>query len=153
MTPDETLALTRSLMDQHGLFHWTAKLDGGKTRFGLCSYDRQTISVSRHLAAINPESEIRNTILHEIAHALVGPGHNHGPVWKAKAREIGAIPSATHIAKAAPPKYLGHCPTPGCDTVAKAYRRHRTPKACSKCCIAYANGKYDARFQIVWTAV
>lgn len=37
-------------------------------------------------------SLIRDTILHEIAHALVGPNHCHDLVWKAKCLEIGATP-------------------------------------------------------------
>ena len=32
--------------------------------------------------------EIKNTVLHEIAHALT-PGHNHDHVWQAKAVSIG----------------------------------------------------------------
>ena len=38
--------------------------------------------------------EVRDTILHEIAHALVGPGHGHDAVWKAKCVEVGAKPEA-----------------------------------------------------------
>jgi len=34
---------------------------------------------------------VRDTLLHEIAHALVGTAHGHDEVWKAKCLEIGAI--------------------------------------------------------------
>ena len=32
---------------------------------------------------------MKNTLLHEIAHALAGHEHNHDEVWKATARSIG----------------------------------------------------------------
>ena len=47
------------------------------------------IKLSRHLVALNSETEIRQTMLHEIAHALVGAGHGHDAVWRRKAIEIG----------------------------------------------------------------
>ena len=39
-------------------------------------------------------AEIRDTVLHEIAHALVGPEARHGPEWKAIAKRLGATPRA-----------------------------------------------------------
>ena len=36
------------------------------------------------------------SLLHEIAHALVGRKHNHDAEWKAKAREIGCTGERTH---------------------------------------------------------
>ena len=35
------------------------------------------------------EENVKNTLLHEIAHALAGHEHNHDEVWKATARSIG----------------------------------------------------------------
>jgi SNF2 family DNA or RNA helicase len=35
------------------------------------------------------DAELINTIRHEVAHAIVGPGHGHNEVWADKAREIG----------------------------------------------------------------
>ena len=36
------------------------------------------------------EAEVRETILHEIAHARVGASHGHDAVWQAEARRIGS---------------------------------------------------------------
>jgi hypothetical protein len=33
--------------------------------------------------------DIKNTILHEIAHAIVGENHGHRQVWQEKAIELG----------------------------------------------------------------
>jgi len=47
------------------------------------------IKLSRYLVALNDENEIRQTMLHEIAHFIVGAGHGHDAVWRRKAIEIG----------------------------------------------------------------
>lgn len=41
-----------------------------------------------------PGAERRNTLLHEIAHALCPKGEHHGVEWKATARRIGANPKS-----------------------------------------------------------
>jgi predicted SprT family Zn-dependent metalloprotease len=86
----------RSLVNElFGTFHlqgWSFKLNRRRREMGLCSYDASTIALSIHFIELNDWDAIRDTLLHEIAHALVGPGHGHGPVWKSKAREIGAQP-------------------------------------------------------------
>ncbi len=81
--------LCRELMTQHGMGpEWKVKqLNSKKTR-GHCNIRSKVIGLSKHLLANDPESSVRNTILHEIAHALT-PGHHHDAVWKAKALEIG----------------------------------------------------------------
>ncbi|NBT51009.1 MAG: hypothetical protein EBT12_05555, partial [Marivivens sp.] len=62
--------------------------DDAKTRFGQCRYTPKEISLSRPLTKANDEEQVRDTILHEIAHALT-PGEGHGNVWKKVAIKIG----------------------------------------------------------------
>ena len=69
------LKLGRELMASHGLGDWVLNLDRARTRAGACRPARREISLSAHLTRLHPEMEVRDTILHEIAHALVGPGH------------------------------------------------------------------------------
>jgi predicted SprT family Zn-dependent metalloprotease len=83
---------TRRLMNAHGLRGWRLKVDNAKKRFGQCCYSTQTISIAQRHYEVSPWSEVLDTVLHEIAHALVGPGHGHDRVWKAKCVEIGANP-------------------------------------------------------------
>ncbi len=84
----------RRLMDEHGLTDWTfAFLESGR-RLGDCRYRDRVIRVGRAHALEGNDAQIRDTVLHEIAHALAGPGAGHGPVWKAIARRIGARPKA-----------------------------------------------------------
>jgi len=91
-------ALARGLMTKHGLSSrgWSFKFDNAKNRLGLCNFSTTTISVSRYMAGAANEEELTQIMLHEIAHALLADVRNnrggrvgHGPLWKAKAKEIG----------------------------------------------------------------
>ena len=89
MKLDEAKSLTLTLMSQHNLTEWSFKFDNAKRRFGSCDSRLKEITLSKHLVLINDENRVKNTILHEIAHALVGCKHHHDNVWKQKALEIG----------------------------------------------------------------
>ena len=47
------------------------------------------ICLSKHHIESGSENDIIETILHEIAHALIGSGHGHNNVWRNKAMSIG----------------------------------------------------------------
>jgi len=125
------------LMAKHNLHYpWVFKLDRAKRRAGRCTHYKKVISLSYHHVILNNDEEITDTILHEIAHALAGPGVHHGPKWKAIARQIGARPERCYDAdKVTMPKgkYEATCPT-----CKKTFHKHRRPKAgriryCAKC--------------------
>jgi len=82
-------ALATQLMREHGLGHWVFAFDRAKARAGACRPGRLMISLSAPLTLLHEEDDVRDTILHEIAHALVGPHHHHDQVWRAKALELG----------------------------------------------------------------
>jgi predicted SprT family Zn-dependent metalloprotease len=86
--------LAKQLMTQHGLTQqgWRFEFDYAKRRFGVCKYGPKVIGLSRPLTDANDVLRVKDTILHEIAHALVGVGHGHDSVWKRKCVEIGAKP-------------------------------------------------------------
>lgn len=86
--------LAVGLMRQHGLNGWTFEFDNAKRRAGVCRYRCKVISLSRHYVRLNADNyeDIRDTILHEIAHAIAGFKAAHGPAWKAVCRRIGAKP-------------------------------------------------------------
>jgi predicted SprT family Zn-dependent metalloprotease len=114
-------ALALRLMVQHGLGHWAFGFDRARTRLGSCQYIRNVltgatrdhkITLTRYIASA-PTWQIRDTILHEIAHAIDVERRgtsDHGPTWKAICREIGADPSRTADCEIeAPAKWTLRC--------------------------------------------
>lgn len=87
-------AMARRTMDAHGLADWTLAFVESGRRLGDCSFRDRVIRIARGHALDGSDEQIRDTVLHEIAHALAGPLAGHGPLWKAAARRIGATPRA-----------------------------------------------------------
>ncbi|MDH3981663.1 MAG: SprT-like domain-containing protein [Kiritimatiellaceae bacterium] len=106
---EAVLHLALNLMTHHNLKHWHFKLDHSTRRAGCCSYREKTISIAFDLARTADECAIRDTILHEIAHALVGKKHNHNAIWKTKAKEIGCSGERTHRLQFSPPRWKVTC--------------------------------------------
>ena len=90
MDRTEALKHARVELDSLGLNDWELAIDARPIRrLGQTRYASRTIGLSAKYVALNPWNEIRVTVRHESAHALVGAGCGHGPIWKAKARELG----------------------------------------------------------------
>lgn len=85
MRLDEAHHMGRDLMRRYGLGEWRLTFTRAKRQAGVCRPDRKEIGLSSVLTQLHPEAEVRDTVLHEIAHALVGPTHGHDEVWRAKA--------------------------------------------------------------------
>ena len=129
--------LARSLMDRHGLFDsgWRFRWGSAKRQIGSVRIRQQTsrqtarrvttktLTLSRPLVRSNSEAEVRDTILHEIAHALAGPENGHNAVWKRVCRRIGAKPQrlAGEGVNGIKPRYLVTCGRCG----RELGRRHR----------------------------
>ena len=63
---------------------------------GLCSFKKRHITISEKFLEFVDYSQVKNTILHEIAHALDFEDRgtsDHGQQWKRIARVIGCDPS------------------------------------------------------------
>lgn len=80
------------LLADHGLNEWSFAINRCKRQMGCCRFDTKVIELSWHFVERNTSDLIRETLLHEIAHALVGPGHGHDAVWKAMCLRVGAKP-------------------------------------------------------------
>lgn len=102
--------LAVTTLAQYGLLEkgWKVAWDNGKRRAGACHYGTRTISLSRHILPLASDEEIRETILHEVAHALM-PGHSHDAAWTAKLREMGGTGKRTHSMETPEGRYEVHC--------------------------------------------
>jgi predicted SprT family Zn-dependent metalloprotease len=144
----ETMA--QRLITEHLDARWTFGWDNAKTRLGACHHRNHTITLSKHFTALNNEDETRDTVLHEIAHALT-PGANHGPAWRAAAVRIGARPLARADGRSLvkpTPTWVAECPR--CAATLWRYRRATTPVACARCCNRHNGGRFDRRFVLTW---
>jgi len=103
------LNTARELMVKHGLTAWRFRLDHSTRRAGCCNFNNRTLSLAFDLAHAGTDADIIDTILHEIAHALVGKNHNHDAAWRAKAREIGCSGERTHTLQFSPPRWSVTC--------------------------------------------
>lgn len=140
--------MARKLMLDHGLYGWNFKWDNAARRFGQCNYSTATISMSRKLTVQRTEDAVRNTILHEIAHALT-PGAGHGPRWRAKALAIGCNGKrCSDDPVEVKPNWIGKCPNG--HTAGTRLRRpsaKAAPRSCGKC-----SPVFDKRYLIRWVA-
>lgn len=145
--------LARTLMNQHGLGHWIFEFSRAERINGDCSHHHQRIRLSRHYVQLNSEELVRDTILHEIAHALVGPGHGHDHAWKRKCVEIGARPvrckDAAEI-NTVPARWIGTCPNCGTESHMLRLTEKAKRSACKRCCQRLNFGRFDSRFLFRW---
>lgn len=79
------------LMTKHGLIEqgWSWKLDRGITRLGVTIHSRKHIGISANMVDLSPAEYVKETILHEIAHALSHPSAGHGASWQRLVERIG----------------------------------------------------------------
>lgn len=112
---------------------WSFGFDLAPSRAGVCRYAERRIELSVSYCLAATRAEIEDTVLHEIAHAIVGPRHNHDAVWKAQARAIGCAGERCHRVQHSTPRWVGEC---GCgqqwfrQTLQRRIMRNR---ACGKC--------------------
>ena len=106
---------------------WTYGFNNNKRRGGVTKYTSKTIYISNYyiFSETTTKKDIKNTILHEIAHALSPIGSHHNHIWKRKALEIGCNGERClrqGFMKDKDFKYIYKC-SQGCQ-----YKRHRTTK-------------------------
>src|SRR6266849_4598630 len=121
---EEILRFASGLLSAHGLHDWSFAFNRRKQEMGLCYFGSKCIELSVHFIERNDDEVIRDTLLHEIAHALVVPGHGHGPCWKQKCLEIGARPERLCFDVNMPEgRWQATCGSCG-----MLHHRHRRPK-------------------------
>lgn len=147
MILEDAQRLAEMLMAEHGLTAagWTFGFSNATRAAGSCqerSYNATSgtvktvkrIKLSRHFVSAADSALVRETILHEIAHALVGPVEGHGPRWQTKVLELGGSSDRTCLIDLdIPGKWVGTCP--GCGHVWQLYRAPKGNKECRACAL------------------
>lgn len=148
--------MAAELMEQHGVAGWelvigSSREDAGGIQFrkvrGRWDGKPGTLRLSGPLMSLWAEDHQRDTILHEIAHALC-PDDYHGPLWRYHAARIGANPTP-YWGEAGEQRidrdWIGTCP--GGHTHQNHRRKPTKVWSCTQC---NPDG-FDERFIITWT--
>jgi hypothetical protein len=147
MTKNEILFLANNLMRQHiELNSWRFSFNKLKRCFGTCDYNIRTIFLSEYLCYKMTNEAIKDTLVHEIAHALT-MGHGHDNVWRKKCIELGGNGNVkSSISKSfingaiLESKYTLKCPC--CDNKVFVHRLPKKSRSCGKCDPIRYNEKY-----------
>ncbi len=137
--------LATTLMHRHGLGDWAFDFDRARTRAGSCRYARRAITLSRPLTLLHEPDVVRDTVLHEIGHALTGPGHGHDAEWRRVVTGLGGSPARCLPADAPqlPARWVGTCPA------GHERRAHRRPTRVSSCPVC--SPAFDPDAVYTWT--
>lgn len=156
MKIEKAIELCKKELELNGLGEWLVITNNSKKVAGSCSYpdkysyypNRGTIELSRMVIPIMKDEGVIDTIRHEIAHALVGPGHKHDDVWEIVCISIGGSsnrhwgnddmavdPETTY-------KWVGICPS---GHKHFAHRRGSNKVSCGKC-----SNKFNIEHLIDW---
>ncbi len=127
----------QELMAEHGLIGWKLEITRSVGYAGQTDFGARTIALSGPHTQNHTETEVEDTILHEIAHALVGYQAAHGPKWQAMARKLGATPKA-HMTIEGPSlretlaPWVGRC-SAGHESPYRFFRKPKKRYGCRQC--------------------
>lgn len=135
--PAIVVALAKEIMDSYPtLKDWKFKLNSNKARLGVCRHNKKSIELSKYFIRVNDKSMVKKVILHELAHALIGVSHGHGPVFKKKCIELGITGEyAEQDVKMPDYIYNWHVVCEGCGFINKFVKKPNIERfmGCSKC--------------------
>lgn len=133
------------LMHQYNLLEtgWQFYFNDNRSRLGVCKEYNKSIELSIWHVNNSPFESVKNTLLHEIAHAIVGCRNQHNNVWRNKAIEIGCNGERCGHMNA-PYKYTAVCNN--CEKTFQVNKRGN--KACGYCCKRLNSGRYAEEFKL-----
>src|SRR5205814_8699860 len=97
----------------HQLEGWSFQFDHATKRAGCGNDQTRVISLAHAYARYAGDEAIDDTLLHEVAHALVGQAHGHDQVWQATAVALGCAGQRCHDVQFTPPRYIVTCDNAG----------------------------------------
>ena len=157
MTIELAILVAKKLMSNHTeLKIWKATFNNRKRAFGVCNYTKNQIELSSILIPAMSDKAVKDTIIHEISHALTH-GHGHDDVWRSKCIELGGDgkrcggsekyeegKEGREVLFEKISKYTLTCPCCG----AKSFKNRKSTRA-SSC--ANHGGVYDVKYKLIVT--
>ena len=135
----ETAEYAERLLGEYNLTKtgWKFRFSLAKRAVGMCCYREKEIHMSLNHLGYMKIFDVKDTLLHEIAHALavlkVGwEGKGHGPVWRNIAREIGYSGDRLYYGPYIP-KWKSLCPCGAAYYRNKLIKQMRYHSLCSNC--------------------
>ena len=142
MLKESAVDLSYSLLNDYNLYNWNVIVSNRpKRRLGQCRYNTREIILSSWIFTHCPE-QVEDTVRHEVAHAVVGPGKGHKDVWKRMAVELGASPKACvqlNPDQMLPKKWCTKCSS--CNDITKMSYRRRSERVLNRRCCRKCKGK------------
>jgi predicted SprT family Zn-dependent metalloprotease len=136
--------LAWQLLREHKLKDWTYQTNTRKRTLGLCFSQYKRIELSIYFIEHNTPEVVRETLLHEIAHAIVGSDQGHNAVWMEMAEKLGVTPRRKSAAAIMPPgPWQATCR--GCN---RLFSKHRKPKYISGNSCAICGPKIGRLFYV-----
>ncbi len=133
--------------EKWSLDEWRIEFSNRKRTLGHCNCTKKTVSISKAYLESNTFSVMKDTLLHEIAHALQyekTSKTDHGNEWKEIAHKVGCKPrrcaDLSEINLPAP-KYIGTCTS--CGNKTNFYRKATKIYSCNIC-----SKKFDPRYKL-----
>ena len=140
ITLQEIHTFAKNKFNDYGLDDWIFGFDLARVRAGQCNYRQKKITLSVSFCCFASKEEVLDTVLHEIAHALVGPGHQHNNKWKTMANIIGCKGEIYHTVDHSEDQWQTKCLNTECQNFRnkKVWKRKRLIKRvrngkCPKC--------------------
>jgi predicted SprT family Zn-dependent metalloprotease len=126
MDIQEAQKLMDDLLAKHALYDWQGRIKRFKQSLAKCYFDPKVIALSSYFVEQMPVSEVKDVILHEIAHALMGKGSGHRRPWKQKCIEVGCKPERIYKGESIKVPYKWKITCVKCGEV---IYRHRRPSS------------------------
>ncbi len=92
MKISEAKKMIKRIMSDHDVTGWKVFFTDAETSAGYMFPVEKVIEYCKPFFVHNDAEVCRDTVLHELAHALAPRDNQHGKDWKKKCVEIGAIP-------------------------------------------------------------
>lgn len=143
-----TYALARLL--EHGLWQdgWRFQWDNAKRRAGATKYKKKVITLSRPVCKLRTIEDAKETIRHEIAHALAGYEAHHNGKWKRIAVSVGAKPEACFTFTAEQEAKVKYSWYTVCRACGFKNGWHRRPRVLTRSCPKCSGGRYNEKFKM-----